>query len=62
RKFNETLALLLGIDNKEAVTSAFRALSSRALLSEKEAGGIMAFFNEARKGLQKAANPRREKN
>lgn len=54
QKFEESLGLVRSIDDKKAVKSAFRALCSRTLISEKEARAMAALFSETRKGLERA--------
>ena len=50
--FSECLGLVPGIDNRPRVFAAFRALTSRALLSEKEARALTAFFGKGRIALK----------
>ncbi len=58
--FKEDLELVPGIDNPKRVYAAFRALTSRARLSEKECRALVAFFGKAGKRL-KAEKPKKGK-
>ncbi len=49
RKFGGILEKLPGIENKKAVLLSFKALTSRALLTEKEAKALLAFLSETGK-------------
>ncbi len=51
KKFQQTLQCLPGIENRAAVFSSFKALAGRSLLAEKEARALLAFLNEAQKGI-----------
>ncbi|MDP2973631.1 MAG: RNA methyltransferase [Candidatus Diapherotrites archaeon] len=51
KKFMQTLQCLPGIENRAAVLSSFKALAGRSLLAEKEAMALLAFLNEAQKGI-----------
>jgi len=53
KKFKATLALLDSIDNKKSVEASFRALTSRALITEKEASAMLAFFAETGKAIKR---------
>ena len=51
KAFEDDLRMLPSIDDKKTILASFKALSSRALLSEKEALALIAFFAETGKGL-----------
>lgn len=51
--FEESLRMLPSIDDKKTVLASFKAMSSRALLSEKEAKALLAFLSETGKALPK---------
>jgi len=52
--FEQDLTLLPSINNKKTVLASFKALSSRALLSEKEAKAMIAFLSQAGKRMRKS--------
>ena len=49
--FEKNLLMLASIDDKKAVKASFKALTSRSLITEKEALSLIAFLSEKRKGL-----------
>lgn len=51
KAFEKNLEMLASIDDKKTVLASFKALSSRALLSEKEAKAVLAFLSETHKTL-----------
>ena len=53
KAFEKDLEMLSSIDDKKAVGAAFRALCSRALLSEKEAKALVAFLSETGKAMKR---------
>jgi len=50
--FKQDLELVPGIDNRPRVLAAFKAMSSRSLLSEKEARALLAFFGKTKRALK----------
>jgi tRNA/rRNA methyltransferase len=52
KSFEKGLGAMQGIDDKRAVRASFKALCSRALVSEKEAMALVAFLSGAGKSIK----------